>query len=289
MMKTVTGDPAVIKESSYSTLLFVALNIPGSMHRISAYIIGVILTIALPAAAFELPIQPEPPFRTYTVSDGLNQRTVLATTQDQDGYLWVATFGGLNRFDGREFEGYTTLQGLRQNLVQALFVDSENRLWAGDAGGGLTVIQDGRVVRTYQPTGETRGVVRAIAQIGQTLYVGSQPGGIQTLDLDDPDAKLEPIDGSPSETLVLVVDNAGRILVISTEGLHRLMPEEGHRIELVDAEITAVERTTSGVVYVGNQDGKIGILSNSKVDWFEQTYSGRISGITVRDELIEWV
>ncbi|MEO0366400.1 MAG: EAL domain-containing protein [Pseudomonadota bacterium] len=259
------------------------------MHRISAYIFIALLAIALPAAAFEMPIQPEPPFRTYTVSDGLNQRTVLATTQDQDGYLWVATFGGLNRFDGREFEGYTTLQGLRQNLIQALFVDTENRLWAGDAGGGLTVIEEGRVVRTYQPSGETRGVVRAITQIGQTLYVGSQPGGVQTLDLSDPDATLQPIPDTPSETLVLVVDNAGRILVISTEGMHRLSPDEGHRIELVDADITAVERTDSGVVYVGNQDGKIGILSGRQIDWFEQTYSDRVSGLTVRDEHIDWV
>ncbi|MEM9056267.1 MAG: two-component regulator propeller domain-containing protein, partial [Pseudomonadota bacterium] len=120
------------------------------------------------------------------MSDGLNQKTVTGMVQDSDGILWVATFGGLNRFDGRTFESFTTRQGLRQNIIQALMVDRNNRLWAGDAEGGLTVIEDGAVTRSYAPAQGSKGLVRDMATVGNTLYITMQPGGLRRLSLGEP-------------------------------------------------------------------------------------------------------
>ncbi len=39
----------------------------------------------------------------WTVRDGLPQSSVTALTQDDDGFIWVATFGGVARFDGERF------------------------------------------------------------------------------------------------------------------------------------------------------------------------------------------
>lgn len=41
--------------------------------------------------------------RNYDERDGLSQRLVKQVVQDDNGYLWVATWNGLNRFDGYEF------------------------------------------------------------------------------------------------------------------------------------------------------------------------------------------
>ncbi|MGB0899737.1 MAG: ligand-binding sensor domain-containing protein, partial [Psychrobium sp.] len=40
----------------------------------------------------------------HSVEEGLSQSLVNQTLQDSDGYIWVATEFGLNRFDGYEFE-----------------------------------------------------------------------------------------------------------------------------------------------------------------------------------------
>lgn len=69
----------------------------------------------------------EPPFNLYSAAEGLNQKTVLAVVQDQDGFPWIATFGGVNRFDGPNFDSFTTREGSRLNLIQALLVDDRNR------------------------------------------------------------------------------------------------------------------------------------------------------------------
>jgi len=39
----------------------------------------------------------------YTIEDGLSDRNVFKTLQDEEGFLWIATMNGLNRFDGHQF------------------------------------------------------------------------------------------------------------------------------------------------------------------------------------------
>ena len=40
------------------------------------------------------------PFRTYSIEDGLSESVVYDIIQDSDGYIWMATGFGLNKFDG---------------------------------------------------------------------------------------------------------------------------------------------------------------------------------------------
>ncbi len=46
---------------------------------------------------------PEYQFDRWTTDDGLPQNAINAILQTQDGYLWLATFDGLVRFDGLQF------------------------------------------------------------------------------------------------------------------------------------------------------------------------------------------
>ena len=42
-------------------------------------------------------------FVHYTVKDGLSDNYITCMQQDDQGYLWVGTDNGLNRFDGNIF------------------------------------------------------------------------------------------------------------------------------------------------------------------------------------------
>ena len=42
-------------------------------------------------------------FINFSVAEGLPQSQVSAIVQDEKGYLWVGTMGGLGRFNGRSF------------------------------------------------------------------------------------------------------------------------------------------------------------------------------------------
>jgi signal transduction histidine kinase/DNA-binding response OmpR family regulator/ligand-binding sensor domain-containing protein len=45
-------------------------------------------------------------FQLYTTTDGLTRNTIIGIAQDNNGFLWVNTANGLNRFDGRQFLNY---------------------------------------------------------------------------------------------------------------------------------------------------------------------------------------
>ncbi|CAL1517623.1 triple tyrosine motif-containing protein [Chitinophaga sp. MM2321] len=45
-------------------------------------------------------------FDSYSVNEGLSQSTVFDITQDDQGFMWIATRDGVNRFDGYTFNEY---------------------------------------------------------------------------------------------------------------------------------------------------------------------------------------
>lgn len=80
------------------------------------------------------------PFRTYSIERGLSEAVVNDIVQDSNGYLWVGTSYGLNRFDGLKFENYYSEDGLLDNKIFSLYEDNNNRLWIG-TGSGINVME----------------------------------------------------------------------------------------------------------------------------------------------------
>src|ERR1700716_3463241 len=70
-------------------------------------------------------------FDSWTTDNGLPQGCVNAQLQTRDGYICLATFGGLVRFDGLRFQVFNTgnTKGLRSGRVIGLFEDRAGNLW----------------------------------------------------------------------------------------------------------------------------------------------------------------
>src|SRR3712207_338650 len=81
----------------------------------------------------------------WTTENGLPQNDVVPI-QTRDGYLWLATQGGLARFDGVKFTIFDTgnTPGLQSNRILALCEDAAGDLWVGTQSGGLTRYSRGR-------------------------------------------------------------------------------------------------------------------------------------------------
>ena len=78
---------------------------------------------------------PEEGLKFYGVEDGLIDHRVSDLLLDRAGNLWVATRGGLCRFDGSTFQTFTTEDGLLSNRIRCLFEDRRGHLWIGTDGG----------------------------------------------------------------------------------------------------------------------------------------------------------
>ena len=55
--------------------------------------------------------------RTYSIEDGLVNNDVSNIYQDQQGFIWLCTRGGLSRYDGIRFTNYTTDNGLTNDMI----------------------------------------------------------------------------------------------------------------------------------------------------------------------------
>lgn len=82
-------------------------------------------------------------FSRPKVAKELSQITVLAMAQDEKGFLWVGTQGGLNRYDGYEFNVVKHIpfdsSSLSSNYVSAICSDKKGKLWVGTQLDGLNL------------------------------------------------------------------------------------------------------------------------------------------------------
>jgi signal transduction histidine kinase/ligand-binding sensor domain-containing protein/DNA-binding response OmpR family regulator len=82
-------------------------------------------------------------FRTLSTRDGLSNGSIKSILQDNDGFMWFGTIGGLNKYDGVRFVVFNNLKNNPQSLssddVTSIFQDSKKRMWIGTFGGGLNL------------------------------------------------------------------------------------------------------------------------------------------------------
>ncbi|MFP9114403.1 two-component regulator propeller domain-containing protein [Flavobacterium sp. RHBU_3] len=85
------------------------------------------------------------PVTFYDIAQGLSNNSVLTLHQDTNGFMWIGTYDGLNRYDGYEFKVYRNRLGdessLISNNVYSLSGDNQNNIWIGTSKGGCVLNQ----------------------------------------------------------------------------------------------------------------------------------------------------
>lgn len=156
--------------------------------------------------------------KTWTTAEGLPANYIDKVVQTQDGYLWMATAGGLVRFDGITFDVFTRerLSGWTTNDVANLYRGDGNTLWLVSRAGELASHHDRQF--TTWPEAHMAGVIER----GRgTLWMNSSKGLLKAEDGDI--TTYTPRDGLPSSEVTEVHrDQTGQIWVGTPAGLVRL-------------------------------------------------------------------
>jgi len=92
-------------------------------------------------------------FEHLTVRDGLSMSTISSILQDSQGYVWLATESGLNRYDGytvRQFRRERGNQhGLASDYIWSIAEDAHGDLWLATDGGTIPSVRNRWPVTTF--------------------------------------------------------------------------------------------------------------------------------------------
>jgi len=153
-------------------------------------------------------------YRAWQTDDGLPDNSVSGVVQTADGCLWVATHGGLLRYNGSEFEQIPLLEsrGFPNRVIRAMLLDHRGWTWLAMERG---------VVACVKPNGiQIYGLQNGINTGQITSMTEDHEGGIWVASADglyrifDGKCKVVGIsDGLPSASgqIMLVRDAQGNL------------------------------------------------------------------------------
>ena len=131
-------------------------------------------------------------FGQLSTKDGLSNDGIWGIAQDSQGFMWIGTYGGLNRYDGSTFKVYRhdpdNPFSLSDDAVRGLAVDQRGVLWIGTWNAGLNEFDRGaeRFIRYRKdpedPHSLSNDKIRTVyVDQSGSIWVGTM-GGLNKLD-----------------------------------------------------------------------------------------------------------
>jgi ligand-binding sensor domain-containing protein len=214
-------------------------------------------------------------FDRLSVKNGLSHNSILCIWQDPDGFLWLGTKDGLNKYDGYAFTVYKPnpadpANTLGHNWISGICQDRKGRMWVITQGGGLHLFnpQTGKTKAYRIDPGQIsmRNAMHSITVDKQgILWIASREG----LNRFDPDTKKFTLFTlpNPSKPSVYTVeeDRQGRLWVGTADGLYQLNRKTGvySRFNLsqnqsdTTAAVSLLFPDPSGALWIGTLAGQL--------------------------------
>jgi signal transduction histidine kinase/ligand-binding sensor domain-containing protein/AraC-like DNA-binding protein len=129
-------------------------------------------------------------FNQITSNDGLSQNTVDYILQDRRGFIWFATWNGLNRYDGYSFKIYKADKkenSISNNYIHSICEDLEGNLWIGTENGLniLDVITDHFITLINNPSDTNsisgNNITEIVCDKNGIIWVGTYGQGLNKI------------------------------------------------------------------------------------------------------------
>ncbi len=221
-------------------------------------------------------------FRHLTVENGLAENAVTATLQDSQGFMWIATQNGLDRYDGFELRHFGHQRGpgagLPGNFLLGMQKDRNGDIWIAVKDGGIArlnprteVFQNYRHSAADASSISSDGVRQVYLDRDGRVWITTVGAGLNVLDPATGKARRLTHDPGDPDSLgsnsvfTVVQDHAGNIWVGTDSGLDEWEPGTrafkhfrhvaGDPHSLSDNSVATLYVDSRGVLWVGTWSG----------------------------------
>jgi signal transduction histidine kinase/ligand-binding sensor domain-containing protein/DNA-binding response OmpR family regulator len=221
-------------------------------------------------------------FNRLTNEEGLSNNQTYGFAQDKDGFIWIATASGLNRYDSAGIKLFRNDPGdphsLSHNNIRHLIVDQSGVLWLATMGGGLNRYdreKDKFTRYQHDPNNlqslSNNNLSKVYEDSAGMIWVGTYDGGLNKLDRDsgkfirymhDPD---NPNSLSENTIWSIAEDDMGVLWIGTGNGLDRFDPVTEQFIHyrhsaddpasLSHNFVRSLYVDRSGILWVGTSEG----------------------------------
>ena len=237
----------------------------------------------------------------YSTDDGLPSNTIAAIHNDDYGFVWIATWNGVSRFDGYNFYNYRTgitsgVKGLH-NRIDRMTIDQMQNVWLKMYDGRVFVLNR-QTDRIEDPLEGISGhsefkvdyfFVPYVTSVGDVLMSFGETG-FYKLRLDRNGLKQEQI-MTRNMTVKCVVEGYHNDLWVGTDrGVHRintsnLSLEKGGFF--LDEDITCLASNGYNI-FAGTRSGKIMEFSYGQEPKTVKDFGKEITGLFVDSNGLIW-
>jgi ligand-binding sensor domain-containing protein len=199
-------------------------------------------------------------FIEYSTAEGLPQSQVSAIIQDDNGYLWVGSFGGVSKFNGKRFINFGKNNGLLTNVVTSLSL-IDKTLYIGH-DNGISIKSEVDTFTTIKfPDNVGIANTTSICKIDGEIYVATNGLGLFKLQ----DNYLVGVPESPERIRFMKPSEKKKIFLATREGI---IVYDGNKFKAHDKFPKGTYSDIhihNDVIYASTFDGFIYQLKDNKV------------------------
>lgn len=234
-------------------------------------------------------------FQHLTPEEGLSQGHVLCMLQDKEGYIWMGTYYGLNRYNGYSFKLFSKIKGdstsIVSDVIYSLYEDKDGYIWVGTVSGLDKFDKKTETFKhfpTYKPGGINDGYIRAITQdIRGNIWVATSNGGLNRIDAHTNKVTYYTTSAKGESHLLsntvtdLHIDKSNQLWIATEGGGLSLIDLQTNRIKSLFPfknssvpwdKISCIFEDHDGRIWIGNSDGKLALFNRNTNDFTSFNY-----------------
>ncbi|BAV07349.1 DNA-binding response regulator, AraC family [Filimonas lacunae] len=231
--------------------------------------------------------QPRCKIEHYSTEDGLSHDMVTSMYKDKEGFMWLGTWNGLNRFDGRQFLSFKSAPGdssyIKNNRIDQVTGDDYHHLWVKSYDG--QIYRFDKTTERFRPAmallrnppaiGSFKGV---LSQYDDKLWMETIEQGILLMEKPASDSSswhwytqqaAEQFRIPSNKVLFMKEDRQGQVWLGTDKGLCRLVKNKAGVYESMrcryacDTAAVTCMAETAEAVYAGTDDGRLLVIAHS--------------------------